>query len=387
MSSKRPFDAQKALSSRPILTTIALTSLFWFFFSSLTRSPAPHSAISGDVRAEILTIPKDHLLHDIDNATLGFESVFALNLKERKDRRDRTTLAAAALDFNVEFKEATRGVDVEDKVFPAGGLKRLPKSHIGSWRSHMDMLQYIVQHNISSALVLDDDIDFDARLRTQLKSFAKSVNTLQHHKPHTQEELKKMKGKEEGYDFEKLPMTPGQKFSPYGDDWEVLWLGHCTMALRDAEGTRRVIIKDKTVPEPQHLAKEPEDDFQSYRNHTRVVFPVTSGTCISALAVSQRGARALLNDLSLFKVESTIDDTLGQWCRGANGYRPHKCYTARPSLFDIATFAADAEVDPEALPEKEKAKHAIRQSVLINLDSLLSGSKYVVDSYPDHDAA
>lgn len=252
----------------------------------------------------------------------------------------------------------------------------------------MDVLQWIVQHNISSALILEDDVDWDARLRTQLKSLAKAANTLQHHKAHSEAELKKLKGKEEEYDFERLPMTPGQRTSPYGDDWEMLWLGHCSMTLRDAEKIRRVIIhNDETVPEPQHLAREPADDFQTFHNHTRVVFPVTSGTCISALAVSQKGARALLNDFSLFKVESTMDNALGQWCSGSNGYRPHKCYTARPSFFDIATFTADTEADSEALPEKGDAKHQIRKSVLINLDSLLSGSDYVVDSYPDHDAA
>lgn len=309
-----------------------------------------------------------------------------LNLKDRTDRRDRMTLAAAATNFTFDLQEAVRGIEVIDKAFPEGGLKSKPPGHIGAWRSHIDSFQRMVRENVQSALILEDDIDWDIRIRPLLQNFAKAVNVIQKHDPAHQGD----------YTFADLPQTPAPVLSPYGDDWDVLWLGHCRMLLPNDRPERRVVIhNDETVPEPQHLLPEPVDDFQTYPNHTRIVFPVASGICIGSMAVSQKGARALLHDFSLFKVEHTIDDALRKWCFGSHGYKQHKCYTVRPALFDIAWAdpgaAADTDTDAVAVQSKQTAaskgvKHQVRHSVVRNLYGLLQGNWNVVDGYPDHDA-
>lgn len=295
------------------------------------------------------------------------------------------TLAAAATNFTFDLQEAVRGTEVIEKAFPQGDLKHKPPGHIGCWRSHQDSFQRMVRENIQSALILEDDIDWDVRLRSLLQNFAKAVNVIQRHDP-------AHKG---DYNFAELPQTTPPDLSPYGDDWDVLWLGHCRMFLPSDRPERRVVIQDETVPEPHHLLPEPVDDFRSYPNHTRIVFPVASGICTGGLAVSQKGARALLHDFSLFKVEHTIDDALRKWCYGSRGYQKHKCYTVRPALFDIAWAdpgaAADTDTDPESVQSQQTAaskgvKHQVRQSVVRNLYSLLQGDWKVSDGYPDHDA-
>jgi hypothetical protein len=48
----------------------------------------------------------------------------------------------------------------------------------GSWRAHLNAMQTVVEQELGSALVLEDDLDWDVRIKEQMKDFAKSVRTL-----------------------------------------------------------------------------------------------------------------------------------------------------------------------------------------------------------------
>jgi hypothetical protein len=99
---------------------------------------------------------------------------------------------------------------------------------------------------------------------------------------------------------------------PYGDDWDVLWLGHCgadlPTARHDTPSTplssssfsslKIAIRNDISVPSPKHLKPHPfalRDKLAVvYPAQTRIVHAVNGNACSLAYAVSQRGARKLL---------------------------------------------------------------------------------------------
>ncbi|KAF5869463.1 putative glycosyltransferase family 25 protein [Botrytis fragariae] len=77
---------------------------------------------------------------------------------------------------------------------------------------------------------MEDDVDWDIRLLTQLPEYAKGVHTLSH------------------------ISHSHPKRSPYGNDWDVLWPGHCGDVLPEPNTPLYMIPNDPTVAPKAHQA-------------------------------------------------------------------------------------------------------------------------------------
>lgn len=83
-------------------------------------------------------------IHDepIQNATLGFQKVFVINLPERTDKRDALSLVSTLTDIKLTWTSAIRGSNVPDKALPLGiDRKGWRDGGIGSWRSQMNVIR------------------------------------------------------------------------------------------------------------------------------------------------------------------------------------------------------------------------------------------------------
>ena len=47
-----------------------------------------------------------------------------------------------------------------------------------SWRSHMNAVSAMIEQNLGSALILEDDADWDVRIKTQMRDWALSARQL-----------------------------------------------------------------------------------------------------------------------------------------------------------------------------------------------------------------
>lgn len=215
---------------------------------------------------------------------------------------------------------------------------------------------------MASALIFEDDADWDVRLKAQMQTFAQAARAFtQPVKGQTLgEQYRHMHHAE--IPFEGLPKTISHpKSSPYGDDWDVLWLGHCgtelpAMTQSHGPSPLRVLIpNDATVPSPRHLQPHPfalQDPLGArYPPHTRVVHASRGTICLQAYAVSQKGARKLLRKFGLETFTAGWDIMLRDWCDGlyyardaadnATGTdsdrhakkRPPVCVVVEPPLF------------------------------------------------------
>lgn len=111
------------------------------------------------------------------NQTLGFERIFVLNLRRRVDRRDAMRLMGLASDLHMDFWSAQDGQSIHDVRLPT--IKALPglramsfnfsAGQLGCYRSNLDILSHIVDRQIASALILQDDAEWDVDLRQQLE--------------------------------------------------------------------------------------------------------------------------------------------------------------------------------------------------------------------------
>ncbi|KAI8628892.1 glycosyltransferase family 25 protein [Xylariaceae sp. FL1651] len=160
--------------------------------------------------------PLRYLLPDVTpreaaaNATLGFHKLLALSA--RPSWRTRGLEAAAnltGLSFSIpaqpqnaeEFVRAFEqiGAGVEGVTLPEHGAAL-------AWVAHLDLLKHVIASGLASAFIVEDDVDWDVRLKDQMRLVSDNVRAYTH--------------------------APAEDTAPFGSDgWDVLWLGHCDSSV------------------------------------------------------------------------------------------------------------------------------------------------------------
>ncbi len=261
--------------------------------------------------------------------------------------------------------------------------------------------------NLSSALILEDDVDWDIRIRDQLQDFALTAHALTQPlrgRPGVYADPTYPKPSDDSpesvpeMDFYHLPATMPPTTSPYGDNWDVLWVGHCGMHFpfhhsKTVPKARIIRLNDETVAPKKNLwtFNIPFTLKETYPEHTRAYHHVQEGVCTLGYALSQRGARKLLHEVALKDVGHAYDILLRFYCEGEQGRRAgRQCLATQPSLFhhhrpagpasansDISNHGANGEFHKNAMTDM------VRWSVRLNADALMEGRTDFVDQFPD----
>ncbi|KAK3186261.1 hypothetical protein K4F52_005025 [Lecanicillium sp. MT-2017a] len=312
------------------------------------------------------------------------------------------TLQASLSNIEIEFIDGVLGEDVSDKAIPTDGEhERLGDASIGSWRAHLNAVREIVSRNLSSALIFEDDVDWDIRIRDQLQDFARSsralIQPLADHSgsyadPTYPEAPADTETGPTEFKLDYLRPTTNPTLSPYGDDWDVLWLGHCGMHFPFAKNAipkgRVVHENDDTVAEKKHLwtFNKPFTLKEDYAEHTRVVHHSQEGVCSLGYAVSQRGARRLLHEVALKDMSDAYDILLRFFCEGTHGRRRATCLTTQPALFHhhrpVGPNSAASDIGNHGEGFHATAStDMLRWSVRLNAEALLDGRTDYVDQF------
>lgn len=170
-----------------------------------------------------------------------------------------------------------------------------------AWLGHIDLLKFVIQNNWGSALIMEDDMDWDVEVRNQTLLIAKAVREFT--------ESKKMKK------------------APYGLDWDILWMGHCS----DPPNFEAPMVKFKdpnTIPLEQykglsrHIATGLVEGERSVHHSWNPV-------CTFAYAVSSEGAKKLLAHASLGR-GGAFDLMLMHACQD----KVLDCISVNPEIFN-----------------------------------------------------
>ncbi|KAL4800573.1 hypothetical protein BDV19DRAFT_72583 [Aspergillus venezuelensis] len=257
----------------------------------------------------------------IKNETLGFQHIYAIGLKERTDKHDSLSLAASLTNMKVEWLEGVRPGDVSQKALPQGmDNPDIPYTVVLCWRAHMNALRSVVENKYATALIMEDDADWDVNVRPQLREIARGVRELSgNHKAPRKE--------------------------PYGTNWDLLWIGGCATVQGKNETEVYAILDDPTTisvdrrgpwdgpigPSDTWKNQHPEISIDS----TRFVYRAGHGCCLYGYAVTYEGARKILAALSLER-SAEVDNSLGDLCGGKNGRHQIRCFGVYPNV--IGTF-------------------------------------------------
>ena len=107
-------------------------------------------------------------LPKVANATLDFGKIFVLNLETREDRHDEMALIAAATGLEFTYVPGVDSKALETQAMPdTYGTENiiLKPGHLACYRGHANIWQRIVEEGIDTALILEDDVDWDLNIR------------------------------------------------------------------------------------------------------------------------------------------------------------------------------------------------------------------------------
>lgn len=152
----------------------------------------------------------------------------------------------------------------------------------------------VIERNYSSALILEDDADWDVAIRSQAPAVANAIRDL----------------------------TNGV-VGPWGFNWDYLALGHCG-AGAVPDDKYRVIQDNTTAPAEDFIALWPPE--KELKPNTRFVHKSTGTVCTFGYAVSRQGASKLIDRLSTSGLPLDID--YATFCNGGG----LNCYAVTPEI-------------------------------------------------------
>lgn len=168
------------------------------------------------------------------------------------------------------------------------------------WLGHLNALRNVLENGWSTALIMEDDVDWDVKIKDQMPLIAPMVKAL--------------------------TKASANSHSPYGDEWDVLWLGHSGDPIDFGEGRFKAEM-DPTLPEST-IYRHVYGGGSYYPPQLRAVHYAVAPLCTFAYAVT-RTAALKMYALSRGGQDRIITMMLRKWC----SHGQLRCITVNPELF------------------------------------------------------
>ncbi|KAI1143141.1 glycosyltransferase family 25 protein [Hypoxylon sp. FL0543] len=240
------------------------------------------------------------------NSTLGFQKLLALSSKP--SWRTRGLEAAAnltGLEFTIppQPQNSDELVKAFQKVGEDKGAKAPAFGSAKAWLSHVDLLKYVVASDLETAFIVEDDVDWDVRIKSEIRLVSDNVRAYS--------------GVRED--------DP----TPYGTNWDLLWLGHCGSIITDDMPQARVYPDDSRCETELYAGWSKRFLREKLMEGHRQVQPAVMTVCSFGYGVTKHGARKILPLLTKGGDEA-FDVALSGYCRD----QKLKCIAVNPQLFN-----------------------------------------------------
>lgn len=188
----------------------------------------------------------------------------------------------------------------------AGTAAEQPKyGSAKAWMAHLDILKFVIASQLETTFIVEDDIDWDLAIKDQMRLVSDSVRA---------------------YNF-----VPSGDITPYGSDWDVLWLGHCGA----------MVGSNDTGKEPLLYPDDTRIDIEEYSGWSRpyiregiptghrLVQDIPLAVCSFGYGVTKTSAPKVLNLLAKGAGEA-FDVMLSSYCRS----HQLNCLLVNPQIFN-----------------------------------------------------
>jgi hypothetical protein len=200
---------------------------------------------------------------------------------------------------------------------------------VRNWLSMLDLIKYMVAQNLESALIVEDDVDWDVEIKQEMRRLSDAVREF----TRVDEEDKR----------------------PYGKAWDVLWIGHSGEPTRN--DTRRLEYEDPTATSREKYIGWSGRYMDGITPGHRVVQRSKLTFSSYAMAMSRRGAQKVLKYAGKAEGKS-YDMRMQGGCRN----KDLSCLVVNPELmhhyippaeFGLISTVGDANGDGSRAEEEE----------------------------------
>ncbi|KAK7203586.1 hypothetical protein BZA70DRAFT_312241 [Myxozyma melibiosi] len=230
------------------------------------------------------------------NESLGFGEIVYISMPYRTDRQDAMNLVASTTGIKLKLIPGVDGSTIHEKAKPDFLPENLTPSALGCWRAHADAWRYMLDSNLESLLILEDDVDWDINIHEIMEHLSLEMqNNPLRLDPQTERE---------------------REAAPYGLDWDFLFLGHCLDSANPDRNDLFHMYKDNNMPEREsqiHEMKDMERRFglsEQQISEYRTLSPTWFPACTMSYAITRRGAQRLLMWLSYMGLNAPVDNDI-----------------------------------------------------------------------------
>ncbi|OQE39844.1 hypothetical protein PENCOP_c006G01735 [Penicillium coprophilum] len=258
-------------------------------------------------------------------------------------------------DWVEQLKKAAvrRALDALDTYVPGEGVR--PADSLGG---------NVIVKSYSTALVLEDDADWDVNIKAQLREFARGLHALKGNKKVS-------------------------KQAPYGTDWDLLWIGGCASGPHANETQFYAIPDDPTVPRVKRRGTwlGPLDSWKDVfpEDSTRFIYRAQEGCCTYGYAVSLRGAKKILTALAIDHIEAPVDNAMSELCGGLGDRERIECFAPFPNLIGTYRPAGpaykDSDINSGDQSLHEEQAYGLVYSTRRNIHRLISDTETVFSQW------
>lgn len=219
---------------------------------------------------------------------------------------------------------------------------------------------------MQTALIMEDDIDWDVMLKAQMTELARGTRYIQR--------------------------ASETDHSPYGDGWDIISTGHCGLWNKVNDDQEYWVIEnDPTVPNKRHdtFWRKPNlTPAVLSGNQTRVVLSQGKFSCTASYAITLQGAARMIYDQQVLPNAAAIDMALGGLCkRMPYGY--NSCLAAYPMITGTHRPAGDPAKYSDRTERvnkpftKTSVSRGLMYPVRLNLGALLKGETVIKAQYQE----
>lgn len=294
-----------------ILLALSFVTLFVYFRSSVT------SGIRGFSATHITPA----------NSTLGFGALYVVS-GPGSPRRDGLIQAANVTELRFTIPDLPAWSDQQVMAFRGSDSSTtITNGSVRAWLSHNLVLNEFLKSGHETALILEDDIDWDIRLRTlQVPLAASGARSI-------------------------LPPAEEQYYWGHPDDWELMYVGHCgdyftpltedmfpgvgVLHPNNLTDLPHALIADESMPDRTDLHPFTASLLTAFSvpEKTRIVHRSVSPLCTFGYAVTRASAKRIMEEFAPIKdrhdgIAHAYDVAILNACRD-KGLR---CFTVDPEL-------------------------------------------------------
>ncbi|KAG8528874.1 uncharacterized protein KY384_006563 [Bacidia gigantensis] len=223
------------------------------------------------------------------NGTLGFQNVYVLSLPDRSDRREPLLAGANATNLTITVIDAIRDRQIPKSDYPIDWSTNgwvAKEGELGCLMSHLRFWRKVIYENITTALVMESDVDWDMRIKQTMVGIGRGARAIADwpFDPEPEEQPSEISSRSKN--------TSMPQPRPYGDKWDLLWIGHC--GSQPQNGGRLFHFNDSSAADEDHawtFGVKPDAGLRPYG--TRLVYHAKQQVCTTSYAVTNKGARKL----------------------------------------------------------------------------------------------